>query len=571
MGYDDFVKSLHREEKLLDIDLYFADFAVRMAKEIKNSPLYLLAALVSGAFSLRREICVAARAVATPEALRNFLALAPDSTLPVNSKWLPEKLPDFLRLDNGNYYLYGNFQIKEQICEFVQSRVSQKLPEGDFDPAVTTLTLTEGQTETLRKSVNNPLLVISGGPGTGKTTILATILALRPEKPERIFLAAPTGKAQARMQEALQEELSRLTIADERKNALARVRCSTIHRLLEYRKNGGFRRNRANPLECDLLVIDECSMVSFALLGQVLEALKPGTAVILLGDYAQLASVQPGRVFADVCGLLTKYPRHLAKLTESKRFPPDKGIARLRDCLAPELTAPGEKAWECLQKQHEQLEYLPLPEKSKLKEFLAENLNGWRADGRMFFEEETIEEAWRKFESMRILTPSNQGPYGSDALNALVCEILKLGDNSPGLPLLQSRNDYSLNIFNGDTGLLWYADEKRQPLPRSMATDNCRRLVFFPCGQGEWYGVERELLSDADIAFAMTVHKSQGSGYGKVLFLLPELGFAEDLLTRELIYTAVTRGKPEAVVVTEEAVFKAAANRCVDRASGLLT
>jgi exodeoxyribonuclease V alpha subunit len=561
MDYRDFVTYLHKEEKLLDIDFYFADFAVRMAGEKKDSPLFLLAALVSGASSLHQEVCLAAERIATAEKLREHLELPPETELPMENEWLPQTLPEFLIFDGKNYYLHGNFQCREFICEFIRHRVSAGEAAGSFDPSITQLTLTAGQIETVRKSVDNPFLVISGGPGTGKTTILATILALRHETPERIFLAAPTGKAQARMQEALREELGNLNIPDERKKSLEAVQCSTVHRLLKYDPRTGFRHDRANPLDCDLLVIDECSMLSFQLLGQIFEALRPEASVILLGDYAQLASVQPGQIFADLCGVLSQYPRHLAKLTESKRFPADKGIARLRDQLAPELDAPQETAWECLVGNHEQLEYLPLPQSGKLAAFLEEHLYSWRKDGRSFFEADTLDGAWEIFESMRVLTPVVSGDYGSDALNEMLCKIFRMKDDTPGLPLLQRKNDYSLHVFNGDTGMLWFAGEDRQPLRRSEAGKNCRTLVFFPDGQGGWYGVERELLREADKAFAMTVHKAQGSGYGKVLFILPELEYGEGLLTRELIYTAVTRGKPEAVVVTERKAFCMAASR----------
>ena len=570
MNYCEFAEFLLKEKKLQSIDFYLADFAVRMMKEERNSPLFLLTALISGACSLGREICLPAEKIASPEALRGYLALAEDFSLPVTGDWLPETLPEFLVFQNGNYYLQGNFQLETDIRNFVLSRISQDEKNGEFDPSLTSLVLTGGQVETVKKSQNNPFLIISGGPGTGKTTILATILALREEAPERICLAAPTGKAQARMLEALREELEKLNIPQERKNALGNVRCSTVHRLLEYSEKSGFRRNSENRLECDLLVVDECSMLSFDLLGQLFRALHKEAAVILLGDHAQLASVQPGQVFADLCAMLKEYPGHLAKLSESKRFPPDKGIARLRDCLEPHLLSPGAEAWNCLQANHEQLAYKPLPKIAELEKFLAENLNGWRCDGRPFFEAETLDEAWERFEAMRILTPSAQGDYGTGALNEHICNIFDLKDDSPGLPLLQRQNDYNFNIFNGDIGLTWYADENRQPLPRSQADRKSKRLVFFSRGNGEWYGIERELLSNVETAFAMTVHKAQGSGYGKVLFILPELGFAEKLLTRELIYTAVTRGKPEAVVVTTQQVFCAAAERHTERVSGLL-
>ena len=571
MDYRKFADYLLQERKISNIDYYFADFAARRSNCGENPPLFLLAALVSRASSIGREVCLSAAKVATAEALREYLALPEDVEVPADG-WLPAELPEFLVSEGGNYYLRGNYLLEMDIRDFVEARASGTVVEGEFDPAVTTLDLTEGQIATVKAARQNRFLIVSGGPGTGKTTILATILALRGEDPERICLAAPTGKAQGRMQEALREELEKINISEERKTALKDVRCSTVHRLLEADHMGKFRRNRENPLECDLLVVDECSMLSFDLLGQLFRALSEKASVILLGDHAQLASVQPGQIFADLCSMMSAYPEgHLAKLTESKRFPADKGIARLRDRLEPHLDQPGAEAWECLQANYEQLEYKPLPPSAELPAFLAENLYGWRENGKPFFEAETIEEAWERFESMRILVPTGEGKFGADAVNGHIKHIFKLGENSPGLPLMQRKNDYMLNIFNGDTGLLWYADKDRKPLPRSCAAEDCKRLVFFPRGNGEWYGVERELLEDAEVAFAMTVHKSQGSGYGKVLFILPELGFGEKLLTRELIYTAVTRGKPEAVVVTTRDVFCAAANRRTERASGLLS
>lgn len=574
MDYREFAVYLREEKKLLDVDVYFAEFAERLAGAEANSALYLLAALVSGAANVNGEVCLPETWIATAEKLREYLKLDEETALPFSGEWLPEKLPErwekVLVKQNGRFYLAGDLRFEEKIRTFVNAHSTEVVP-GDFDESISSLKLTAGQQDAVRCAAapDNKFLVVSGGPGTGKTTILATILAVRNEDAQRICLCAPTGKAQARMQEALQEEIAKLNISKERKEELKSIKCGTIHRILQYSPVVRYRCNAGNQLECDLLVVDECSMVSLRQLGRIIEALPEGASLILLGDYAQLASVQPGRAFADVCEMLKEKTGHLAVLTESKRFPADKGVAKLRDQLSPELVEPGEKAWECLAARPEQLDLLPLPAPEKLPGFLKANLGGWMKDGKPFFEVETIEEAWEGFESMRILTPSVLGKYGSDAVSIHICNILGLEENSPGLPLLQRKNDYALDVYNGDTGLLWFAGEDRQPLRRSEAGKDCRCLVFFPKGDGEWYGIEPELLKEAETAFAMTVHKAQGSGYGKVLFILPELSAGEGLLTRELIYTAVTRGKPEAVVVTEKDIFTAAANRRVDRASGL--
>jgi exodeoxyribonuclease V alpha subunit len=135
--------------------------------------------------------------------------------------------------------------------------------------------------------------------------------------------------------------------------------------------------------------------------------------------------------------------------------------------------------------------------------------------------------------------------------------------------LLQQKNDYELRIFNGDTGMLWYADENRDPLPRHAATASTRLLVFFRQEDKSWRGVERELLSDADTAFAMTVHKSQGSGYDRILLFLPDQK-ENPVLSRELIYTAITRAKKEAVVISNRESFITAADTKTVRNSGLI-
>jgi exodeoxyribonuclease V alpha subunit len=434
--------------------------------------------------------------------------------------------------------------------------------------------------------------VISGGPGTGKTTTTARLLALLIEQAggagARIALAAPTGKAAARMQEAVGKAAAALGCGEETRRAIPRE-ASTIHRLLgPLRGSPRFRHGAGNPLPFDTVVVDEASMVDLALMCKLVRALPPHARLVLIGDKDQLASVEAGAVLGDICGFreatlpaalsrrvekiagcsLPAAPREkphpapipcIVTLRRNYRFRPASGIAALAGAVregdatrAVALLARGDM---------EDVVLTPPPPAQRL----AAALRGRIVEGfGPCLAAAGLGEKLALLDRFRILTPLRRGPRGVEGLNALVEEVLAAeGLIDPALrwyegrPLLVLKNDHALRLFNGDAGIV---------LPDPAAGGGLR--AFFPTAGG---GAPRRLLPlrlpEHETVFATTVHKSQGSEYERVLLLMPERD--TPLLTRELLYTALTRARGRVEIVSSPDVIAAAVSRGTRRASGL--
>lgn len=610
----DFLNMLRGRGLLSDIDVAFAQFIGGNAGG--DPALTLLAALVSNAASVRGEIALPAEKIGTRESLRRYLKslspsedrelLSPESDSPPDSSfidrmggWPPEPgafprlfraydpeadgefRPAPLIFANGLYYLGRAFQNELFLRDCLLSRASDAVrPAGSipFD-AVTGLRLGDEQKAAVAAAVDSNFLVISGGPGTGKTTIVSVILALRDEKPSDIILCAPTGKAQMRMKQALDLQLENLR-DEKRREEIRQIRSSTIHRLLSWdRKAGTFRHDRKNPLRCKLFIVDECSMIAQSLMVRLLKAVPGDAAVILLGDRHQLSSVEPGSVFGDFCGILrTQAPGSLAELTVSRRFPEGGEICTMKDAIN---DGQAEKAWDYMnQPGRGAVVSRGLPPKNALRQFLSESVRGtWiseRVPAGHYYDEDSVDAAWERFERFRILTPFEVGPYGATALNKLLRSILDFPDTGapvPGETFLILKNDYAANVFNGDTGILWFAGDDGRPLTRSEAeaSHTKRLLVFFPdpASESKWRGIPPESLPRHAPAYAFTIHKSQGSDYDRVLMLLPPSRADRGFLTRETVYTGMTRAKTKVVIAADRDSFLHAVDLHIDRVSSL--
>jgi exodeoxyribonuclease V alpha subunit len=384
------------------------------------------------------------------------------------------------------------------------------------------------------------LALISGGPGTGKTHTLARIIGLLQEQHPslRIALAAPTGKAAARMTEALQAA-----------GVATEGGAQTLHRLLGMRADGsGFRHRREHPLACDVLVVDEASMIDLSLMAHLLDALPVTARLILLGDRDQLAAVEAGAVFADLCDS-PRLDACVALLTTSFRFGDDSGIGQLADRLR---SGDAEGVVAQLQADGSDLVW-------QSGEGIHGVVSAARAGYRAYLESVASAAApdalFERFNRFRVLCAHRQDV-------ATINRALAAGSGlrpTAGMPLLVLRNDSLLRVFNGDIGLV---------LPDPA--DGGLKACFVGAGTGpstgpRWIPLTR--LPDWEPAWAMTVHKSQGSEFAQVLLVLPSA--VSPVATRELVYTGVTRAKQGVALWAGEAVLRAAIERRAERMSGL--
>lgn len=443
-------------------------------------------------------------------------------------------------------------------------------------------------------AVQKRFCVISGGPGTGKTSTVVKILVLLLEQAEgsmlRIALAAPTGKAAARLKESIRSMKDGLECSSAIKDLIPEE-VTTIHRLLGVRSGSmRFRHCADNLLPYDVVIVDEASMVALPLMAKLALALKGDARLILLGDRDQLASVEAGAVLGDLCGggkrrleayspqfagFVTRITGEIvpaevdananATLSDSLvvlqwnyRFGSDSGIGRLSRTVN---AGEGKKALALLKDVNSigsRWEDIPKPE--QLKMALAEKIVTLYAP---YLAAGSPAEALKRFDSFRILCALRQGPYGVVGVNALAEEILAekgLIDQHDrwysGRPVMITVNDYALKLYNGDIGVV-LPDPEHGDTPR----------VWFPAPDGGVRGVSPLRLPAHETVYAMTVHKSQGSEFERVLLLLPDHDSVA--LARELIYTGITRARDAVEVWGDEDVFVAAVSRRTERTSGL--
>ncbi|HXO10440.1 MAG TPA: exodeoxyribonuclease V subunit alpha [Solirubrobacteraceae bacterium] len=434
--------------------------------------------------------------------------------------------------------------------------------------------------------------VVAGGPGTGKTTTVARIVALLCEQAlaqgralPLIALTAPTGKAAARLQEAVGAEALGLEVDARIREQLLDLRATTLHRLLGWRpgSNSRFRHDRNQRLPHDVVIVDETSMVSLSLMARLIEALRGGARLVLVGDPGQLASIEAGAVLGDIVGPAADRPlvgegaaRRLSRATGGEiegraesgfgdgivvlervhRF--GGGIAELAnairrgdaDAVIGLLAEPPDDVRWIASDLEDDAALAPVREAA-----LASAADVTRAalagDARAALE---------ALSSFRILCAHRRGRYGvsnwTSRLEGWLQDAIEgfaPGDRwHVGRPLLVTENDYELRLNNGDTGV--------------VVASSGRVVAAFERG-GELVHYSPTRLGAIDTVYAMTIHKSQGSQFDAAAVLLPEAG--SRILTRELLYTAATRARRRLIVVGTEQVVRAAVDRPVARSSGL--
>jgi exodeoxyribonuclease V alpha subunit len=441
-------------------------------------------------------------------------------------------------------------------------------------------------------------VIITGGPGTGKTTTVAKILAilfsLYPKM--QVALAAPTGKAAARMAESLMQ--AKIDIPEAVKAKFNKLQPATIHRLLGWKEGSPFfNHNEENPLAYDLIIVDESSMIDVAMFAKLLQATAPGSRIILLGDKDQLASVEAGSLFGDLC----KSPSQLNVFSKQAR-------AFINDFIADSTQQLGE-AYQTEDRSHMLFQHIVelryshrfkddqaigriskaviLNDEAVLKTFL-ENKEGNEVfidreyDNKIFetfiegyetvckkmdgFSEEAILESLNQLNSLRILCATKEGEQGVARLNARVEAYLQKKqciqldqEFYEHRPVMVTKNNYALGLYNGDIGIL---KKDANGLIRAWFTESNSE------GKSELKSVLPGFISKMETVFAMTIHKSQGSEFEKALVILPQNG-NQNLLTRELLYTGITRAKKKVVIQTTETVLLDASKAFVERGSGV--
>jgi exodeoxyribonuclease V alpha subunit len=594
------------------LDGHLARLLTRLAES--EDPLLALAARLACRATSQGHICVSlAEAAGQPLAGlgESEPGLAPP--LPVWCEALrrqtvvgrPGEFAPLILDEAGRLYLYRYWAYERDLSSDLLARIaddpadvdSRRLRDGLdrlFPPAA------EGGADRQRLAAAVAALkrccIISGGPGTGKTTTVVRILALLLEQargPLRIALAAPTGKAAARMQEAIRVNREELPVAALIRAAIP-TEATTIHRLLGFRPGSvAFRHDRDNPLPVDVLVVDEASMVDLALLAKLVRAVPKQAQLILLGDKDQLASVEAGAVLGDICGespeFSAAFRRRLIEatgrdpaaagsaapaegpgaesgppirdaiiqLTRSYRFGRESGIGRLASLVN---QGDGRAALALLERaEFADVVWRPLESPRDLASRLAETADRLGAH----LATDTPDAALAALERFRVLSAHRTGPYGVEALNQLIATCLEshqaIRPRSPwyaGRPVLVTANDYTLHLFNGDLGIT---------LADSAADGRLR--VFFRTAAGGLRRLPPGRLPEHETAYATTVHKSQGSEADEILLILP--GELTPVMTRELVYTGLTRARARVEIWGSAEVFAAAVSRRLTRSSGL--
>lgn len=479
---------------------------------------------------------------------------ASDGSRPTPLVWSPE----------GRLYLQRYWSYEQRLARALRVRVHDPIElderrveaslERHFGPDQAS---DNEQRRAVSLALHQRLAVISGGPGTGKTwTVTKLLLALEELALEkgavlRIALLAPTGKAAHRLSESISRGLADASMSEAVRAALP-TEASTIHRALGYqpRTPTRFQRNARNPLPHDVVIVDEASMVDLALMTKLAEAVAQSARLILLGDKDQLASVEAGAIFGDI--LRAPVQNCSVHLSRSRRYAEASGIGRLAFALREGDPTLARRA-------------LDAGMGANLVELSGHDLRPLEAAIERRFQEygnaASPEDRLVALDRFRLLSAHRSGPRGVVALNALCERVLgrstrltpKPGPYA-GRPILITSNDYNLELWNGDVGVL------------GPSLDGTRLQGYFRREEGI-RTVPLSRLPSHETVFAMTVHKSQGSEFDGVAVVLPEQ--PSPLLTRELLYTAVTRARTEVTLFGSHAMLSAGMANGLRRTSGL--
>jgi len=539
-------------------DVLVAQRLGAMAKETDERVMLAVALVVRG---LRAgSVCLELRSVEAQVDVADLPWPAMDGWL--EAVWASPLLepPHVLRRQEHLLYLDRYWREEVQVAADLRAMVSRRAVDtvdSEADIARLFPTGYEEQRGAAKIAVSQRVTVLTGGPGTGKTTTVARLLALfagqaGPGSRLRIALAAPTGKAAARLQDAVQLEIDELELIDQRR--LSGLQATTLHRLLGSRPDSSsrFRHHRGNRLPHDVIVVDETSMVSLTMMARLLEAVRPQSRLLLVGDPDQLASVDAGAVLADlVDGLGADKGSPVMALQTSHRF--GESIGALASAIR---AGDAEAALEVLRSGGDHIEWIDDEDPSiPLRKVLLPQALALRQAALLG----DANAALATLDEQRLLCAHRRGPYGVQHWNHQVERWLTESTGEPiwsdwyaGRPVLVTANDYGLGLYNGDTGV-------------TVVGEDGLRAAIASAGEPRAFATSR--LPDLETMHAMTIHKSQGSQATEVTVLMPPP--ASRLLTRELLYTAVTRAKEKVRVVGSADEVRAAIERRAVRATGL--
>jgi len=590
------------------LDLHFARFIRRFGGA--DPPALLLAAALVSRVTGNGDVCLDLNSWAGKPVAGSQVALP----CPPADRWIAalrgcpavgrpgERRP--LVLDDGNrLYLHRYWEYESRLAARILERAGS--PPGNLDTRCLKAAIerqfddrcgsgTDWQQVAVAVSLLKRFAVITGGPGTGKTTTVAKILSAWEEinegRPTRVLLAAPTGKAAARLKESLRPRTG-LPAPFSGSGPAPTYEVYTLHRLL--RPVAGtplFHHNAENPLPVDLMIVDEVSMVDLALMAKLVDALPEAARLVLIGDRDQLASVEAGSVLGDICGRSHRpgFSPHFGDLIRrvtGQVVPQGAEVRPLQDCIVELQTshrfAAGSAIGELSRtvNQGDALGTVEILSRAadgsvtwqepqagsggvaELEQHLAAGYAAYRAEG-------GPAALLQKLGRFKVLCAHRAGVNGVEAVNRLVERILmrqgrvRINPRSgnpwyPGRPVLITQNDYSLGLFNGDIGVTL----------RDAAGVSEGLAVFFTDAAG---GLRRFLpyrLPEHETVYAMTVHKSQGSEFEDVLLILPAVD--SPVLSRELVYTALTRARKRITLFGSREVLTTAINRRIERTSGL--
>ncbi|ACS86781.1 exodeoxyribonuclease V subunit alpha [Musicola paradisiaca] len=508
--------------------------------------------------------------------------------------------PTPLVLERDMLYLQRSWRNECQVAHFIANgQLTTDMDERHIRQVLDTLFPTVEKEVDWQKiaaavALTSRMAVISGGPGTGKTTtvakLLAALIALRGDaQPLRIQLAAPTGKAAARLTESLGVALRQLTLSEAQLRSFPQAAC-TLHRLLGAMPDSQqLRHHRDNPLHLDLLVVDEASMVDLPMMAHVMAALPAHARVIFLGDRDQLASVEAGAVLGDIChftgqGYSPARTEQLQRLTgcalpppspkassvadsicllrKSYRFAASSGIGLLAQAVNQGDERRVKDVWHG---GYSDVGCHPLREASDYQQLLTLAVTEYRRYLQAIDDGAEPAVVLRAFQQFRLLCALREGPFGVEGLNQGIEQALRSARLIPALPangsrwyvgrpVMIARNDTILGLFNGDIGI-------------ALLNAQGELRVCFPLPDGSVKPVPPSRLPPHETAFVMTVHKSQGSEFEHTALVLPNMMLP--LLTRELIYTAITRARQQLSIFADEDILCQSVCAATRRYSGL--